>query len=66
MRFRNGDIVQHILTSERMIVIGTHEAVLSYFTNSVTNIYDCRIGGRLDLIYHFDELELKEIGMEKI
>ncbi len=48
-----------------MVIIGTHEAVLSQLTNSVTNLYDCRIGDRLDLIYHFDELELKEIGVEK-
>jgi hypothetical protein len=66
MKFKKGDIVQHVLTGEKMIVVGSLESVSLSTIGTVSNLYSCRMESRLDLVYNFDEIELKEVGTEKI
>jgi hypothetical protein len=65
MKFKRGDIVEHILTGQRILILDCHENALMAGTMVTTTIYDARIPERPDLVYHFDEIELREVGSGK-
>jgi hypothetical protein len=65
MRFKKGDFVEHILTGEKMIVVGCLENYYLGATYAASNLYSCRMASRLDIVFNFDESELREVGSER-
>jgi hypothetical protein len=70
MKFRRGDIAEHILTGEKLLIVTVMENFPLIKNDgslqTVTTVYGCRTQSRLDVIFNFDEIELKEVGTEKI
>ena len=65
MKFKKGDFVEHILTGEKMIVVGCLQNYYLGTTYAAGNLYTCRRAQQMEIVFNFDESELREVGSER-
>jgi hypothetical protein len=62
MKFKCGDVVEHRLSGQKIMILYGRENVFMAGATILSTIYEARIPERPDLIYYFDEIELKEVN----